>query len=57
MTIIASVKAQQLLDAKGRPVVEVTVVTQDGAKGTTAAPTGSTVGGHEPHVLRDGGER
>lgn len=51
---IASIKAIEVIDSAGRPIVEVTVTTERGAEGTEAAPTGTTVGGYEPHVLRDG---
>lgn len=51
---IKSVHARQIIDCKCRPMVEVDVVTEDGAVGTGAAPTGSSVGMYESCVLRDG---
>ncbi|WP_028709721.1 phosphopyruvate hydratase [Propionicicella superfundia] len=51
---ITSVTARQLLDCKCRPLVEVEVHTADGSVGRGAAPTGSSVGMYEAHVLRDG---
>jgi enolase len=51
---ITSVRARQLLDCKTRPLVEVEVTTETGTVGRGAAPTGSSVGAHEAHVLRDG---
>ncbi len=51
---IKSVRARQIIDCKCRPMVEVDVVTEDGAVGTGAAPTGSSVGMYESCVLRDG---
>lgn len=51
---IKSVHARQIIDCKCRPMVEVDVVTEDGAIGTGAAPTGSSVGMYESFVLRDG---
>lgn len=51
---IKSVHARQLIDCKCRPLVEVEVVTQDGAVGCGSAPTGSSVGMYESFVLRDG---
>lgn len=54
MDRIASVRAQQIIDCKCRPCVEVEIRTQSGAVGRGAAPTGSSVGMHEAHVLRDG---
>jgi enolase len=51
---IVSVTAQQLIDCKCRPAVEVEVCTQSGASGRGCSPTGSSVGMHEAFVLRDG---
>ncbi|MGU3575429.1 phosphopyruvate hydratase [Brucellaceae bacterium C25G] len=51
---IISVTAQQIIDSKCRPVVEVEIITESGATGRGAAPTGTSVGMHEAFVLRDG---
>lgn len=51
---IVSVTAQQLIDCKCRPVVEVGIRTGSGASGRGCAPTGSSVGMYEAFVLRDG---
>jgi enolase len=51
---IASVRAQQIIDCKCRPVVEVEIRTENCAVGRGAAPTGTSVGMHEAFVLRDG---
>ncbi|MGU7774487.1 phosphopyruvate hydratase [Burkholderia sp. MR1-5-21] len=51
---IASVRAQQIIDCKCRPAVEVEIRTEGGAIGRGAAPTGTSVGMHESYVLRDG---
>jgi enolase len=51
---IVSVRAQQIIDCKCRPAVEVEVRTEGGAVGLGAAPTGTSVGMHESFVLRDG---
>ncbi|EYR77685.1 enolase Eno [Shinella sp. DD12] len=51
---ITSVRAQQIIDCKCRPAVEVEVRTESGAIGRGAAPTGTSVGMHEAFVLRDG---
>lgn len=51
---IKSVHARQIIDCKCRPMVEVDVITEGGAIGTGAAPTGSSVGMYESCVLRDG---
>lgn len=51
---IASVRAQQIIDCKCRPAIEVEIRTEGGAIGRGAAPTGTSVGMHEAFVLRDG---
>lgn len=51
---IKSVRAQQIIDCKCRPAVEVEIRTENGAVGRGAAPTGTSVGMHEAFVLRDG---
>jgi enolase len=51
---IASVRAQQIIDCKCRPAVEVEIRTEGGAVGRGAAPTGTSVGMYEAFVLRDG---
>lgn len=50
---IKSIHARQIVDCKCRPMVEVDVVTEDGHIGRGCAPTGSSVGMFESHVLRD----
>lgn len=50
---IKSVHARQIVDCKCRPMVEVDVMTEDGYLGRGCAPTGSSVGMFESHVLRD----
>ena len=51
---IVAVFAQQIIDCKCRPAVEVEIRTKSGAVGRGAAPTGTSVGMHEAFVLRDG---
>ncbi|WP_064713497.1 phosphopyruvate hydratase [Rhizobium bangladeshense] len=51
---IVSIRAQQIIDCKCRPALEVEVRTESGAVGRGAAPTGTSVGMHEAYVLRDG---
>lgn len=53
MDKIKKVTARQLIDCKCRPLVEVDVITESGAIGRGAAPTGSSVGKYEACVLRD----
>lgn len=54
MSKIKRVHARQIIDCKCRPCVEVDIETDDGYIGSGAAPTGSSVGIYESHVLRDG---
>ncbi|NTJ65964.1 enolase [Agrobacterium rhizogenes] len=51
---IVSLHAQQIIDCKCRPAIEIEVRTESGAIGLGAAPTGTSVGMHEAFVLRDG---
>lgn len=51
---IVSLRAQQIIDCKCRPAVEVEIRTESGAIGLGAAPTGTSVGMYEAFVLRDG---
>lgn len=53
MSKIKAVRARQIIDCKCRPLVEVDVLTDDGALGRGEAPTGSSVGMYESYVLRD----
>ena len=55
MTTIASVHARQILDSRGNPTVEVDVVTDAGALGRAAVPSGASTGSHEAVERRDGG--
>lgn len=54
---IADIRAREILDSKGLPMVEVDVLTSDGCLGRGASPCGVSVGSHEAVVLRDGGGR
>jgi len=54
---ISAIRAREILDSKGRPMVEVDVWTTDGFMGRGASPCGTSVGRHEAIVLRDGGKR
>ena len=50
---ITRVKARQLLDGNGRPVVEADIITEGGCLGRAGASTGTSVGAGESFVLRD----
>jgi enolase len=54
---ISRIKAREILDSKGRPMVEVDVWTEDGFFGQSASPCGTSVGKYEAAILRDGGKR
>ncbi len=54
MSVIISVHARQILDSRGNPTVEVDVITDDGAVGRAAVPSGASTGEYEAVELRDG---
>jgi len=54
---ISSITSREVLDSKGRPMVEVDVWSTNGYMGCGASPCGTSVGSHEAFVLRDGGKR
>lgn len=53
MSYIVEVHARQILDSRGNPTVEVDVLTDDGAVGRAAVPSGASTGIHEAVELRD----
>jgi enolase len=54
MSTIFQVQGRMILDSRGNPTVEVEVVTEDGARGRAAVPSGASTGEHEAVELRDG---
>ena len=54
MTLITDIHARQILDSRGNPTVEVDVVTESGAFGRAAVPSGASTGKYEAVELRDG---
>jgi len=54
MSRIKKVVPRQIFDSKGRPMLEVDIITDSGAMGRGSSPTGTSVGKHESVVLRDG---
>ena len=54
MSAIVNVHGRQILDSRGNPTVEVEVVTDLGARGRAAVPSGASTGEHEAVELRDG---
>jgi enolase len=53
MSYIIEVRARQILDSRGNPTVEVDVLTDEGALGRAAVPSGASTGIHEAAELRD----
>lgn len=54
MSFISDVFARQILDSRGNPTIEVDVITDEGALGRAAVPSGASTGIHEAVELRDG---
>jgi len=53
MSLIIDVHARQILDSRGNPTIEVEVLTENGAFGRAAVPSGASTGVHEAVELRD----
>ncbi len=53
-TTIESIVAQEILDSRGNPTVEVEVILADGTWGRAAVPSGASTGVHEALEMRDG---
>jgi enolase len=56
-TFIESVNAQEILDSRGNPTIEVEVTLEDGGFGRAAVPSGASTGIHEALELRDGDKK
>jgi enolase len=54
VSVIADVRARQILDSRGNPTVEVDVLLVDGTFGRAAVPSGASTGAYEAIELRDG---
>ena len=52
--IIAKIAAREILDSRGNPTVEASVLLQDGSSGTASVPSGASTGQFEAHEKRDG---
>ena len=57
MSYISEIFARQILDSRGNPTVEVDVLTDEGAIGRAAVPSGASTGVHEAVELRDGDKK
>lgn len=50
---IQKIEAREILDSRGNPTIEVDVITDTGAMGRAAVPSGASTGVHEAVELRD----
>ncbi len=57
MSYISEIFARQILDSRGNPTVEADVITDEGAVGRAAVPSGASTGIHEAMELRDGDKK
>ncbi len=57
MSLIADVRARQILDSRGNPTIEVDVRLEDGTFARAAVPSGASTGAHEALELRDGDKK
>lgn len=56
MPLIRDIHAREILDSRGNPTIEVTVIT-DQATGIASVPAGASTGTHEAKELRDRSKR
>ncbi len=54
MPVIEHIHAREIIDSRGNPTVEVEVITESGAFGRAAVPSGASTGEREALELRDG---
>jgi enolase len=54
MSAIVDIHAREILDSRGNPTVEADVLTETGARGRAAVPSGASTGTREAIELRDG---
>ncbi|GAB1354100.1 MAG TPA: phosphopyruvate hydratase [Candidatus Rifleibacterium sp.] len=57
MSIIDAIQAREIIDSRGNPTIEVEVITESGAYGCAAVPSGASTGEHEAVELRDGDKK
>ncbi len=53
MSRITEILAQEILDSRGNPTIEVEVLLEDGSTGRAAVPSGASTGSREAKELRD----
>ncbi len=54
MSSIVDIRSREILDSRGNPTVEIEVLTEIGALGRAAVPSGASTGKYEAVELRDG---
>ncbi|GJE54851.1 phosphopyruvate hydratase [Methylobacterium thuringiense] len=54
-TLIKHLTALEILDSRGHPTLQVTVILESGIHATASVPSGASTGLHEAAELRDGG--
>ena len=54
---IDTIHAHEILDSRGNPTVQVTILLKNGTRGVAAVPSGASTGSHEALELRDGDKR
>lgn len=54
---IKSLKAREIIDSRGNPTVETTLILSDGSLGTASVPSGASTGSFEAVELRDGNRK
>ncbi len=54
---IDTIHAHEILDSRGNPTLQVTVMLKNGTRGVAAVPSGASTGSHEALELRDGDKR
>src|SRR5258708_14889495 len=57
MATIQTVHAREILDARGQPTIECSILLDNGIYGTSCAPSGTSVGKYEALDLRDKEQR
>jgi enolase len=57
MAAIKAIRGREIIDSRGNPTVQVDVVTDTGAFGSAAVPSGASTGEREAIELRDGDPR
>ena len=57
MAKIKQIVAREILNAKGHPTIETTVILSDGATGVASSPTGTSIGKYEAIDLRDNDQK